>query len=580
MNKNRLIKYSAVLLASALMIGCTTSERVDEIIDSISNNPQNQLPNSGGTFINDDLNQSNSTSSGEIKSDENATTGTIKIDAKNAYKVAATFSDEYNKVGYYSRGEIGSIKFDITNIYTKNFIDTSKIESIVLKAQEQIDENGTKSGKYFNFITYDGKEGPNYEIPTSKVKASDTVALKIKEFSGTTNLILSVNLKGFDQPYNLKVPLVIEKNKSSSMAIVPIGSKYENGLFIDKFVIHVVDSYGNKAKDGTRISAGVVNNPKLYSKAYNGGTSEIGGVAQDVDDQTLPRNRYKDVSKVDYNFNYTSTKQYDDNNESYTVFSLIENRTVNYTLKNDTGTLDRSNSTFTLPANSIDTTKDTITSLDTLIVLANKEQHKPYNLGGWDISSINSDHEISLYNLNGTENLTGVSYVIGDEYRYDSCNDTIMNAAASTFTSTEVKDGLAYAELRYVPAMVGKNVFIYANSQLDNKRIGISRKILLTGTGLEPGTFSCKNETKKGSGYLASCSERFRMIQKDSKKIARNVYVSQPTTVGISNYAYATISRTNCDGWATVSVYGVPPEKTATVTFGDFISNELIVNQK
>jgi hypothetical protein len=229
------------------MFGCATSDRLDEKA-GIINNPENQIPNSGGSTNND----------------ENVTEGTFKIDAKNAYKVSVTFSDEYNQKGYYSKGEIGQLKFNITNIYNKEAADVSIIDSITLEAEEKI---SITQGKYLNFITYEGEEKPIFPISKKSIKAIDDVALKINDLSGTTNIILSVNIQGFDEPYKLKIPIVIEKNRSSSMAIVPIETRYENGLFIDKFVIHVVDSYGNKAQDGTRISTGVINNPKLYSNA-------------------------------------------------------------------------------------------------------------------------------------------------------------------------------------------------------------------------------------------------------------------------------------------------------------------------
>ena len=492
---------------------------------------------------------------GEI-SDENTTTADIKIDAKNAYRVSLKFSDNYNQKGYFTKAEIGQIHFDITNIYTGSPADVSIIENIRLEAEDRNDSEG----KYFNFITYSGEQGPVYTIPKDHIKASDDVALKVGNLSGTTNLIFKATIQldanQTSSVFTVKVPLVIEKNKSSSMAIVPIGSRYENGLFIDKFLIHVVDSYGNKAEDGTQISAGVINNVKLYSNAYNGGFGTNGA---NLPDTILPQNRFGKVATIDY-----------DNGVNL-------NQTVGYyQLKNDKGNLSRTNKTFNLPANSIDISKDTITQLDTLILLANKNQHKPQNLGGWDIKSIDSDHEISLLSMDMGEDANGLSYAIGDEYRYDECRQTLMNAAASTFETTEVKDGIAYAELRYVPDMVGKTVFIYANSQLENKHIGISRKVTLTGTGLQTQTMSCTNE----NGTKPDCTISYRMVQKDSGELARNVYIAQPTMAGDPVYKAATASRTDCSGWTTVTIYGIDVNKTASVKFGDYISDELILNQK
>jgi hypothetical protein len=503
-----------MLFVLLVTVSCGTADRITNLGQE---NDQNQDNNT--VFINDD---SSTDSGGNITNDDNTTTGTIKIDAKNAYKVSVKFSDEYNEKGYYSKEEVGQLSFDITNIYTGKLVDTSIIEKITLKAEqlEEANNNENRQGTYLNFITFSGGQGGIYEIEEGYVKASDSVAIKMENLSGITNIILSVTLKDFDKPFNLKIPIVIEKNKSSSMAIVPIGSRYENGLFIDKYVIHVVDSYGNKAADNTRISTGVINNPKLYSNAYD----------------TIA-NAYLD----------------------------------------DRGILDKNNSTFTLPAASIDTTKDTITSLDTLIVLANQSRHKPENLGGWDIKSINSENELSIIDMDSSISpITDVSYVIGDEYRYIDYGQTIINAAASTFETTEIKDGLAYAELRYVPEMVGKNIFIYANTRLEDKHIGISRKILLHGTGLIPVTISCTNT----NGLKPNCTRSVRIVQNDSGKGAHRVNISQPQLAGEAVYNFATASQTSDTGWTTVSIFNIDVNKTATVEVGALINNEILINQK
>ncbi len=512
--------YLLLTLLLFLFLGCSEVERVDDEVSGISKfKDDNQtsfiLPsdNIGGDI--------NDTSSGVTivdsnNSDTNSTSGVITIDAKNAYKISIKFSDAYNEKGYYSRGEIGELFFDIINIYTNEPVNTDIIENIILEMEEK---NSDVNGTYLEFITYTGEQGPIYSIPQKDVKSSDSVALKVKNISGTTNIILSVKIKDFNDRFILKVPIVIEKNRSSSMAIVPIGSRYEDGLFIDKFVIHVVDSYGNRAIDGTSISTGVINNPKLYSNAYNSALNSF----------------------------------YDDR-----------------------ATFDKDNSILSLPANSIDTNKDTITSLDTLIILANKDQYKPENLGGWDLKSINSDKEISLISLDKGAKVENVSYAIGNEYRYDECSQTIMNAAASTFESTDVKDGIAYAELRYVPAMVGKSIFIYANSRLGDKHLGVSRRVTLNGLGIVPQTMSCTNE----NGLRSTCAMGYKMILNSANSVAQNVYIEQPKMAGEPVYINATASKIDCNGWTTITIYGIDINKTATVSFGDFISDELIINQK
>ncbi len=570
MGKSKFITYSAILLASLLVMGCNTADREVDKIGKIVNPEQNtSLPNNGGSFINDVVDDNSSTGDGVINSDDNTTTGTIQIDAKNAYKISVKFSDKYNETGYYSRDEIGELSFNITNIYTNTPANTEIIDKITLEVEEK---NSDTDGKYLNFITFSGEQGPVYSIPKESVKATDSVAIKMNELSGTTNIILTASIKlnntEATSDYKLKIPIVIEKNKSSSMAIVPIGSRYENGLFIDKFVIHVVDSYGNKAKDGTKISTGVINNPKLYSNAYNGAQRfedlSIPTINYPLntdfffDDQTLPFTWRGNVAKLDYALG-----------SGYPTI-LLNN------FKNDKGSLNKNNGTFTLPANSIDPTADTITPLDTLVILANKEQHKPENLGGWDIKSIDSANEISLVSLDSGLDINNVRYVIGNDYRYDSCRQSLMNAGASTFESTDVIDGIAYAELRYVPSMVGKDVFIYANTRLNDKQIGISSRETLTGIGMSTDSLSCTNE----KGLKPNCAASFRMILNGSSSLARNVYMPEPTLGGEPVYRATSATRTNCNGWTTVSIYGIDENKTATVNFGDFISSELILNQK
>ena len=608
----RTFRLSTILLTTLLLVsGCDNAQRdLDSQIRHISDTPdsgQISTPDNNNTV------EMLPPASGSV-TDENSTVGEIKVDAKNAYRVSVKFSDNYNEKGYFTREEIGQIHFDITNLYTNTPVDTNKIDKIVLEAEEQTTVDSTASGKYFNFITYSGEEGPKYIIPKASIKPSDNVAIKVKDLSGTTNIIFSATVRlGDDKTatYKLKVPVVIEKNKSSSMAIVPIGSRYENGLYIDKFVIHVVDSYGNKAKDGTHISTGVINNPKLYSNAYDGATKYTSPSGKDVvhytssdknvtyinypdpatitqvtiPDTVLPTNSRGNIISYDITPYYYQirTDTLDDKNQTVTSYKTdwkyyTDISGVHY--KNDTGSLDGKNRTFTLnPADTDDNINPNsdITTLDTLIILANKKHHKPAYLGGYDIENIDPvTNAIKLVSVNPNLNLSGLTYVIGDEYRYIDRGQTIANGAISTFESTEVKNGIAYAELRYTPEMVGKNVFIYANTVLDNKRIGISRNVLLFGTGLGKQTLSCTND----KGNRPNCSRRIRITLNDSGKGAYHVNIGHPQIVGEQTFMTATASQTDDEGWTTVSIYGIDENKTATVEFGDLLFDEYIINQK
>jgi hypothetical protein len=155
-----------------------------------------------------------------------------------------------------------------------------------------------------------------------------------------------------------------------------------------------------------------------------------------------------------------------------------------------------------------------------------------------------------------------------------------MNAASSTFESTEVKDGIAYAELRYVPAMVGKTIFIYANTRLEDKHIGISRRVSLTGTGLKPVTVSCTNN----EGKNPTCEKVITLIQNDSEKFARMASIAYPVNSGDAEHANIQINngsnyQTSCNGNIHIRIDNIDENKTATYTLGT-IASELIINQK
>ncbi len=435
-----------------------------------------------GTITPPDSNNTDSNNSATIKT------------ILGTYSVKIT--PEYNAI---TAGQTQNIHYEITNFFTKKPAD----DSVVKYIKFNIDE------KHAEFFDPQGRHGDTIEF--NNAKATGDIAIKSTNLSGQVPINFNAVIDNTDINLTQSLPVVIEKNRSSSMAIVPFQVEYDDktGLFTETFTIHVVDSYGNKAQDGTRISTGVINNPKLYGSPFQ---------------------------------------------------------------LNTFGTLKKSSGTFEIQDGNFSADViDKISEQDTLIVLANQQQHKPANLGGWDIKTILSDKSIELFDLDAGDDVSHLSYVVGDEYRYDECSATLMNAASATFNSTEVKDGIAQATLRYTPDMFGRNVFIYANSIIDGKRIGISRPLLLNGLGLETMTVSFKNDTNQ----TIDRSMRVRLVQKGSKKFARHTYIGEPVMSGSeSNYAYTTASQTDCNGWTTVTIYGIEPEKTASVVVGDTINYE------
>ncbi len=499
----------------------------------VSNNPQPFQPIDNPTPVYD-----GAVSSG---ADQNSSDSNATVETGDVYKtINGTYSIKITpEIDTITSGATENIHYEINNFFTKKAADDRAITYLKFEIDNRYAEFFDPQGHHGNVIEF-GKGN-------TATKSVGDVAIKTNSKSGQVRINVTAVVDGSEIKLTKTLPITIEKNRSSSMAIVPYATSYNKGLFTQKYVIHVVDGYGNRAKDGTKVQTGVISNPKVYSHAV------------DINKSTVPLDAY---GKPLYNF-----------------FGLSY-----YSHK---GTLDRDNkqlilnSSDKLPSdvkdNSKNNSKDNV--MDTLIILPNKTQYKPYNIGGWEISAIDrANNSVKLYDLEGDNgNVNNVSYVIGNEYRYDQCNRTIMNAATSTFESSDVKDGVAYAELRYTPAMVGKDIFIYANSKIDGKRIGVSRRVTLTGTGLEEGSFSCKNE---GNTTLPVCSEQVLLIQKDSKALARDLYPAQPINT-TKIYDHATITKTDCSGRATITIYGIPAGKTATVTYGgDIMGSEPILNHK
>lgn len=539
MIKSKFITYSVLLLSSMLILGCSSSAEITKEKKDTTNKK---------TKPNVDNNETNKTIS---------------------YKIDIELSDSYQQKGYYAIEEIGQINFKITDTVTNGSADLSLIESITLTTETSPDANGVLVGKYLDFVSYDGTEGSMFTLPQSAIKTQNSVAFKTKDLEGTANITISVRLKTNVNAKNsvseVSVPISIKESSISNMSIIPIGSRYENGLFIDKFLIHAVDNHGNKAADGTKFTTGTINHVKLYSNAYNGYRRNYVDITDPNspdpfvnNDQVLPKDENERVITSSYTKSDTNQQGY------FQDIVILE--------KNDKASINRTNSLLHLSA----TDARVVDTGDTLILLANKDENKAENMGAWSIGNILSTNTLQVEDiLPSNEAISGLSYVIGDKFRFDECSGTTMNTAISSLNSSEIADGIAYAELRYEPSMVGKNVFIYANSKVDGKHIGTSRKILLKGTGVKTQNVSCSNM----DGVSPECSVDVRMIQNDSNKVMQESYISNPLILGNSAYK-AALSRTDCNGVATLKIYGIKQNQTATVTVGEYISNEIILNKK
>ena len=122
---------------------------------------------------------------------------------------------------------------------------------------------------------------------------------------------------------------------------------------------------------------------------------------------------------------------------------------------------------------------------NTLIIIANQNHTSPSYLGGWIIQNIEDSTHLILASAFSGSDTTGLSYVIGDEKRFNSCDSTLAVADfdSSDKTYETNSNGIAMVKLRFDPYLIGKTITLYANSYQD-KRVGISIKKILFNNNL------------------------------------------------------------------------------------------------
>jgi hypothetical protein len=514
--------FSTTLAVLLLASGCNTADRVDENADAggpTIKEPSKVPGGNDGNTTDPSLTPITQTPI----TDNNDTTSEIKVDATNAYKLSMTLSS--NKFQQFERG---ILTYELKELYSNELVNSSIINKITFSVSDT---------RYFKFVDFKGQESNTLTIDSENgvVNAENAIRVKMNDHSGTTEIKVTATIKLPDgEMYDLKntIPVVVIKNKTASIAVNPYDTKWiqsgENeGLYVEKYIFHVVDKYGNKAKDGTSVKIGVVNEPKLYTLGYTNGTQ-----------------------------------------------------------LNRTGELKR-DKTFTIVSDA-DTsfTKATIDNEDNLVILPNETKNDPTYLGAWSIDYVNDANTMTLvddYTGNvdpkiPVGDVNGLTFVVGDEDRYNPCSKTLANAAFYFPDGAEVKDGIVYAELRYQPFMVGKTVFVSANAVIDGERIGISREMHLVGEGLDAQSVSCKNENEEDSGILIDCRVVVPMALTGYGNLARWVQPSF-SSKDHSTFSGYTITNTECGGSSLVTFFNVLPSKSATAQIGEYIVWETIINK-
>ncbi|MRI83533.1 MAG: hypothetical protein C6I00_03855 [Nitratiruptor sp.] len=131
---------------------------------------------------------------------------------------------------------------------------------------------------------------------------------------------------------------------------------------------------------------------------------------------------------------------------------------------------------------------------DKLIIIPNGASQDPNYLGGWTITSILNNHEILLQGSIEADRVEQLTFVIGNESRWDPKEETISNIVLDhpnglyTIRNRQVRFQIIYPKF-----FGGKDIFINASIGNGRVRVGNSFKRTLTGTKLDmPGSITCK----------------------------------------------------------------------------------------
>jgi hypothetical protein len=511
MKRNRLISYSIALLLSGLIFGCSTSDRVEDPISI--NNPDNNISNEISKET-------------QIVEEKNPAVIDPNKNDPFANSASTTYtSDISTNKEVISSEQTALITYSIKDIISGQLANDSVIDKVTLRVD----------GKYLNFIDQKG----NYGTMATLKKTEGTVAIKSLKKSGTTYIELKADIifhneDGSTETKQLTsyLPMGIITNGSSTMTIIPnyaddSKKRYDAnlGLYIDTFTIHVVDKYGNKAKDGTKVHVGVVNNLKKTPSGEPLYSSVLSGTHISTNLGTLIKT--------------------DDNKTKFTTANDLSN------VKAD----------------------------DTVVILANEDHSNPLHLGGWGVKDGNTTTLDIWHNYSTDSNTAtdGLSFAIGNDKKVNRCEETTATAAiyaTEGYEDYKVKDGIVVVELRYDPYMVGKTVFIYANSTLENKRIGVSRRVDLQGTGPQEFYYICDNsdeDNKSAPDKVCPISHILKL--KDSHHLIQNAnfnsYIQQSGTTCGPIIISPVNTEIGCDGIKSV-IISAPAGKKCAITMGDF----------
>ena len=188
---------------------------------------------------------------------------------------------------------------------------------------------------------------------------------------------------------------------------------------------------------------------------------------------------------------------------------------------------------------------------DTLIVLPNESMAEGYYAGHWGILEVDVDGvedmdgvthngvlRIEPMNKDGVPdiNASGLSYIIGNQERYNVCDDKMSFA---TIGAIEIKEGKAYIQVEYEPYLSAREIALAANTK-SGLNFGGGQIVYLHGGDVESTTTPvCEEQI---------CRAFIRLNFTDSQTYVKNTHITSGFESEAGSVEFTRGNMTDCNG--------------------------------
>ncbi len=394
-----------------------------------------------------------------------------------------------------------AVRYAIVSKTTGHFIQRENIESIHFKIE----------GENALFVDRSGKEHQELMLEGEEVQSSGFIFLRAKKV-GEVKIVAQAKIKKDANILENRLVVPVVLNENNKIVLEYSGTEYEEstGYFVDTYTIRIKD----KKYDGEILEVGAITPKILYPHIYY--TKFLEG-------------------KLDpYNPEYTQ-------NLKYIYYRDIGNEYDGRLFKKDNKLLFAVNDPYaSRRLNMFEVSPGS----DKLVILPNKMSNSLSYLGKWEIANVESESTL-LVQGDIFEDVDNLSYVIGDESRYNPVQDTIASLLLDK-SRYVIEDGIVQIRIYYPTFFAGKDIFIYANINDGKERIGNVYKRTLTGIDLEA------TQPMKCKSYV--CARRVKLYYPNANKPLQYSRFAARCEGDNIRYLYFTSTLSSC---ASMPQYGV-----------------------